>query len=356
MNPKYKKYLCLTSEAILYMTAATILMCLFFQKLKPPMFSLILSVYNYERFVPQMLDSVLASTDRDFELIVINDGSTDNSLNVIRSYAEKDNRIRVINQENQGLSAARNNGIQIARGDYLWFIDADDMIDKNALSALRHMVRTHHPDMITIYTQRTNENATRFWSDAYCRVPSEVLQFRNRTFSVDDLSFGTIINYPVSSVKQIYRRAFIQEKGIDFPNGTYFEDNVFFQHTLFAGAKTVVLPRAVYTIRHHSHSLIANRNRIYDSYLRIIPLIHDRIIRAGTPRKTALRLVSIYWPDIFSRWDELTPDQKKRFLPDLKQLSAWIAQIPPDEWQQSLYRKLDDFIRKVSSSIQEADS
>ncbi len=319
------------------------------------MFSLILSVYNYEHFVPQMLDSVLASTDRDFELIVINDGSTDNSLNVIRSYAEKDNRIRVINQENQGLSAARNNGIQIARGDYLWFIDADDMIDKNALSALRYMVRKYHPDMISIYTQRTNTDASRFWSDAYCRVPSEVFQFRNRTFSVDDLSFGTIINYPVSSVKQIYRRAFIQEKGIDFPNGTYFEDNVFFQHTLFAGAQTVVLPRVVYTIRHHSHSLIANRNRIYDSYLRIIPLIHDRIIRAGTPRKTAQRLVSDYWPGIFSRWNELTPDQKKRFLPDLKQLSAWLDQMPDDAWRRQHQKSLRDFIQKVSTP-QSADS
>ena len=91
-----------------------------------PKISVILSAYNEEKFIRKAIESVSNQTLEDIEIIIINDGSTDNTLDIINSYADKDNRIVVIDQENIGLGASRNKGMKIARGEYVTFLDADD--------------------------------------------------------------------------------------------------------------------------------------------------------------------------------------------------------------------------------------
>ena len=91
--------------------------------------SVVLPVYNVESYVSKCIDSILSQTFKDFELIIIDDGSTDSSSTICEKYQKKDSRIRFIKQENQGLSAARNHGIQLAQGEFISFIDSDDWID-----------------------------------------------------------------------------------------------------------------------------------------------------------------------------------------------------------------------------------
>ena len=97
------------------------------------MISVIIPVYNAERYLCGCLDSVLRSEYHDFELILVNDGSTDGSLSICEEYAARDSRVRLISQENRGASAARNRGIDACRGDWVVFVDADDMISPNFL-------------------------------------------------------------------------------------------------------------------------------------------------------------------------------------------------------------------------------
>ena len=91
--------------------------------------SIVLPVYNVEKFLPQCLESVTGQTYKNIEIICVNDGSPDGSENIIRSFMEKDSRIRLINQKNMGLSGARNTGIENASGEYIMFLDSDDWID-----------------------------------------------------------------------------------------------------------------------------------------------------------------------------------------------------------------------------------
>lgn len=98
------------------------------------MISVIIPVYNTEQYLYRCIDSVLASSYKDFEILLINDGSTDRSPEICGQYAEKDNRIRIISQENQGVSAARNRGIEAATGDWIVFLDSDDRISRDFLS------------------------------------------------------------------------------------------------------------------------------------------------------------------------------------------------------------------------------
>ena len=94
-----------------------------------PKVSIIVPVYNVEKYLSKCLDSIVNQTLKDIEIICINDGSVDNSQSVLEAYAKKDTRIKVINQENLGLSCARNKGIDIAQGEYIGFVDSDDWID-----------------------------------------------------------------------------------------------------------------------------------------------------------------------------------------------------------------------------------
>ena len=94
-----------------------------------PKISVIVPIFNVEKYLKECLESIINQTFKDIEIICINDGSTDNSLDILNQYAEKDNRIKVITQSNQGLSAARNTGIKYANGEYISFIDSDDYID-----------------------------------------------------------------------------------------------------------------------------------------------------------------------------------------------------------------------------------
>ena len=96
-------------------------------------YSFIVPVYNTSKYLKKCLDSLVKQTFKDFEIIIVNDGSTDNSSNIISKYQDTYRNIKVINQKNQGLSMARNNGVKEANGEYLIFIDSDDYVEKNLL-------------------------------------------------------------------------------------------------------------------------------------------------------------------------------------------------------------------------------
>ena len=113
-----------------------------------PKISVIIPVYNVEKFLRECLDSVVNQTMRDIEIICVNDGSTDNSLDILKEYAAKDDRIIVINQTNGWLSAARNNGLKIARGEYIQFVDSDDYLELNACETAYKYALQYDADVV----------------------------------------------------------------------------------------------------------------------------------------------------------------------------------------------------------------
>ena len=93
--------------------------------------SVIIPVYNVEKYLPECIESVLKQTHTNLEIILVDDGSPDNSPQICDEYAQKDSRIKVIHKENGGVSSARNEGLKIAKGEWISFIDADDWVEKN---------------------------------------------------------------------------------------------------------------------------------------------------------------------------------------------------------------------------------
>lgn len=100
------------------------------------MISIIVPVYNSEKYIDRCLDSILNQTYKDLEIVLVNDGSNDQSLKILENYALRDTRIKVVNQENKGVAAARNTGLDNATGDYILYVDSDDWIENNMVERM----------------------------------------------------------------------------------------------------------------------------------------------------------------------------------------------------------------------------
>lgn len=138
------------------------------------MISVIIPAYNSEMFIGKCIDSVLAQTYSNWELIAIDDGSRDNTFGILKKYAEADSRIRVIHQENQGPGIARNTGIAEANGNYVVFIDSDDYIEKDYFELLAE----HDEDVVFFNVQNVDEKGNVIKQDSMSS---------NKTLSKDTL-------------------------------------------------------------------------------------------------------------------------------------------------------------------------
>lgn len=112
--------------------------------------TIIVPVYNTENYIETCLKSLISQNLDNFEIICINDGSTDNSFDILNKYAKHYGNIKILSQQNQGVSIARNNGLKIAKGDYVMFVDSDDWIEKNSLKIF--IMQLFHPNLIFYFT------------------------------------------------------------------------------------------------------------------------------------------------------------------------------------------------------------
>lgn len=139
-----------------------------------PLISVILPVYNGEEFISEAVGSVVSQTYRNFELLIVDDGSTDRTATIIESFAASDSRIKILTQKNGGVSAARNAGIEIARGDYLTFIDADDALSPDFLH--RCIAESNGADIIAADFTRHKDQLSRSQRQAVDLNPIDYLE------------------------------------------------------------------------------------------------------------------------------------------------------------------------------------
>lgn len=183
-----------------------------------PKVSIIVPVYNVEKYLLQCLDSLLLQTLKDIEIVCVNDGSTDNSLNILRNYASKDARIVIIDQKNQGLSGARNTGVHSSHGDYLMFVDSDDWIDTQTCEAMYNNAVRHDADIVMCtYVKEFGTHSTVVHTydrnEIVCSVQEGVIL---RLFGPlgEEINKPENIDLPVSAWGKLYKSEIA--KSIDF--------------------------------------------------------------------------------------------------------------------------------------------
>lgn len=212
--------------------------------------SVIVPVYNVAPYLAQCLDSLLRQTLNDIEIICVDDGSTDGSGRIMEEYAKKDRRIRAVHMENAGAGAARNKGMEWARGDYLHFCDPDDYVDCDILERLYTAVTKENADMSVCRWTRF-DNATKVDEPAF-QFTGGVRKILNagRTFVIPaEMREGLFIMAGYGPVCKLFRRRFIEEKGLKFQEIRRTNDMFFVVSALANSNKVVLVDRSMYHYR-----------------------------------------------------------------------------------------------------------
>lgn len=224
--------------------------------------SVIVPVYNGERYLRECLDSVLQQQLEAWQMICIDDGSTDQSARILAEYAEKDDHIQIITQANRGLSASRNAGIQAAAGEYLQFLDCDDKLAPGALGTLCEQARRQKLDVLyydgdTFFDEGMDDDGQfavyKQLYTAKVNIPEPVtgLQMFRMLYEAK--------SYRASACLQIIRREYLNQTGVLFDEGILYEDNIFTLKTMTQAPRAGYCHRAFYQRRMHPNSIVTSK-------------------------------------------------------------------------------------------------
>lgn len=198
--------------------------------------SVIVPAYNVEGYIEACLNSLVNQTMKEIEIIVINDGSTDKTSEIIQKYSD---RVVVINQENKGLAETRNVGIRIANGEYIGFVDSDDWVDLDYFEKLYNSAKENDADMSVASILKHKLNYDRYNLQIKRNVVAESVEDKYRVCQDKTKRFFYVWN-------KLCRTSLIKDKKILFPTGRNFEDVTFSMQTIFYSNKIVTVPDVKY--------------------------------------------------------------------------------------------------------------
>ena len=229
--------------------------------------SVIIPVYNVEKYLEKCINSVINQTYKNLEIILVNDGSTDNCPNICDEFAKKDSRIRVIHKQNGGLSSARNAGLDIANGQYIGFVDSDDYIHTEMYQKLYEALISQNADLsICSYEEVTEKGKS---IDGFSPIKDEILDANNALLKLNQEKFW----YYVVVYTKLYNKNIF--KDIRFPESKINEDQ-FIVHEVFYNCKKIVtIPNKLYYYVQRNGSItkskktIKNFDEIYSMFARV---------------------------------------------------------------------------------------
>lgn len=215
--------------------------------------SIIVPVYNVEAYLARCLDSCVHQNipESDYEIILVNDGSLDGSRSIAEKYVLEHSNVKLYNQENGGLSVARNNGLKVAKGKYIWFVDSDDWIEENCLSDVVKIAEDQNLDMLQIgYKHVYEDGITKIFNRGLfdgCKTGCKVMK-------------ETIIPPPVPFT--IYKKDFLVRNSLTFYPGIYHEDAEFKPRAVFYAERFASLKKHLYNYYQRSNGSIMSHYSI----------------------------------------------------------------------------------------------
>ncbi len=205
--------------------------------------SVIVPVYNVEKFLRECLDSILSQTLAEIEVVAINDGSPDNSLSILREYEKKDSRIIVIDKQNEGVGKARNDGIKKARGEFIAFMDSDDFYPSDDI------LETLYISAVKNNVKISGGRRCRLLPDGEIIKDTFAVDEKRMTFDAKGLSKYNDYQYDYGYTQFIYDRQMLVDGNIGFPPYKRFQDPPFFVRAMIAGGDFYVTDCEVYCYR-----------------------------------------------------------------------------------------------------------
>lgn len=243
-----------------------------------PRVSFIVPVYNTQEFLPRCLDSLLGQTYPDIEIVVVNDGSPDDSAAIIGKYACKDSRMHVVEKSNGGLSSARNAGMDVARGDIIDFVDSDDYVEPNLAEFLVDAFAKEHPEIVVF-------GAVCEPAEVASKRIKQLLSPEARTFESFNPALLFFSNAQPYVWRAAYSRGLIEREALRFAENVRFAEDVVFQFESYPlSAKTVLAPEKLY------HYVMQEKS-----------LTH--VFNAGAKRMDKVNAHLLVLHEVLERWD-----------------------------------------------------
>lgn len=271
----------------------------FIRKKEPsmPSISVIIPAYNAEDYIAQCLKSVLSQTCPDIEILVVDDGSTDGTPNVVEALASSDDRLRLIRQENQYAGVARNTGIKAARGEYLYFLDADDWIEPDALETMREAGESHGADIVVARSEGFDNQTGDTWPIDFALngVPFDVAI---EPSSYSRRLFQCFMGWPWD---KLYRADFIRTSGLLFQPLRTTNDAFFVFCSLMLAKSICCVDKVLFHHRANNHkSLEGTRAKSWHCALEAMRAIKDVIV--SLPDSVGLMESCNNWILNYSYW------------------------------------------------------
>lgn len=216
--------------------------------------SIIVPVYNVEKYLPKCLESLIKQTLKDIEIICVNDGSMDNSLAILKEFASKDSRIRIINNQHQGVAKTRNTGIEQSTGEYIGFVDSDDYIDIDFFEKLYNSATKSNSD-IAIASILKHKNFFNIYNAKYTKEETAIT-IQDKIKLCEDKK-----HFFFYAWNKIYHSGFIKENNIKFSEGQIYEDVMFAIKALYYSNKIISVYGTKYHYIEHENSLTKYKDK-----------------------------------------------------------------------------------------------
>ena len=213
---------------------------------KQPLLSIIIPIYNVEKYLSKCLDSLIHQTYKNLEIICVNDGSTDRSAQIIKNYALKDKRIKFVTQTNAGQSVARNTGLKIAKGKYITFVDSDDYLNLETYSLCMNLFDLNIDAVLFSINVISNPDAIKWDSDDY--------YYQVHQKNLIKVSPQILFNENVSPCNKIYKMDIIRKNNLQFPEGLIYEDAEFYWKYMSFVKKVYFIQNPLYNYVRRSNS------------------------------------------------------------------------------------------------------
>ncbi|MGL6100291.1 MAG: glycosyltransferase family 2 protein [Fusobacteriaceae bacterium] len=201
--------------------------------------SIIVPVYNTEKYLTKCIKSILNQTYKNIEIIIIDDGSTDNCAKIIKKYLQNNKNIKYFKQRNQGQGVARNKGIQISQGKYIQFIDSDDYIEPLMVEKMINILKKQNLDFVNSLLRFDNGNKIRYYKKEF-----DCIFLEGKDIIRNFLNNKNIYTSPVN---KLYKKEFLIKNKIEFPIIRAFEDSLFSLKVAYYARRTGFIQEAFYT-------------------------------------------------------------------------------------------------------------
>lgn len=312
--------------------------------------SFVIPVYNVGEYLPKCLESILSQPFQDFEIICVNDGSKDNSLDILKRYQSE--KVIVIDKKNEGSGIARNVGLNSAKGDYVWFVDGDDWIEDDCLKDIIEYAEKLKTDILIFGGRSCYKNEKKSGGYSIDKFPKK---YFNKVFSSNDIK-KDVFKFPSTAWTKLYKRDFLLKNNIKFQNLKIGQDQLPFFHSMIVAEKIAIYNKNCYCYRkNRTGSAMTVKKKKNFSPIYVFYAIEELLTNLGKLEEYKDVFIDKYFSKATSWLGKFQDDLKEEYFIEYSKLLDHIKNTYNNKWKYFNPSINDSYLKlKIKTIIQTA--